>query len=156
MKESQAKPVRKPIRLRSTIFEYIDKKAAYMGLRTGTLANRILEEELDKVKRAGIDHCVRRGSKAYENLTPEEQAGKNYYVIPAKESIEIHMPNRGEGDGSNQVSFYMTEAQLNLLEDIVRFQNIKGTVDAGKVLTLRYAVVGLLLNNEVLSKVYVP
>ena len=47
----------------------------------------------------------------------------------------------------------MSDKHLALLEEIVRLQNIIKTVDLdGKIHTLRFAVVGLFLNNKNISE----
>ena len=153
MSVSLAKPFRKPIRLRSTVYNAIDREAAFYGEKAGTVANRIVEEELNKIERVGIDHCIVRGSVAYKAISESDRAEENYYIIPDKEAITKQLPSRGVADTSNQVSFYLSQKQMKLLECIVKIQNIVGTIDSDKILTLRYAIVGLMLNNEVLSEI---
>ena len=50
MNLSAEKPNRRPIRLCSAVYDAIDSEAAYRGEKAGTIANRILADELDMVQ----------------------------------------------------------------------------------------------------------
>lgn len=42
------------VRFRPEISECFELQAIYEGLRVGTIANRVLREEIEKVRRAGM------------------------------------------------------------------------------------------------------
>ena len=154
MSEISAKPNRRPIRLHPALFDVIDSEAAYRGEKAGTVANRILAEELERVEAVGIEHCVVRDSRRYNDIPESERVGEGWYVLPTKAEIAKHLPSRGIGSISKQVSFYFSDKNLAVLEKIVRMQNIVKTMDSeGEILTIRFAVVGLMLNNKLLSEV---
>ncbi|HRM78655.1 MAG TPA: hypothetical protein PLT18_01215 [Gemmiger qucibialis] len=44
------------------------------------------------------------------------------------------------------------EDQLETLKKIVRIQDIRKSMDHGQIVTYRFAVLGLLLNNEALDR----
>ena len=54
MNLSAEKPNRRPIRLCSAVYDVIDSEAAYRGEKAGTVANRMLADELNKVAEVGI------------------------------------------------------------------------------------------------------
>ena len=127
MNLSAEKPNRRPIRLCSAVYDAIDSEAAYRGEKAGTIANRILANELDKVAKIGIKHCVVYGSNKYKSMTGTDREGETWYILPAKEEIEKHLPSKSVGGKSKQVSFYLSDKHLALLEEIVRRirQNLK-------------------------------
>ena len=53
MNLSVEKPIRRPFRLCSAVYDAIDSEAAYRGEKAGTVANRILADELNKVAEIG-------------------------------------------------------------------------------------------------------
>ena len=61
MNLSAEKPNRRPIRLCSAVYDAIDSEAAYRGEKAGTIANRILADELDKVAKIGMVYNSRKG-----------------------------------------------------------------------------------------------
>ena len=46
------------IRLHRKIYDLLEMEALWQDSKIGTLANRILQEELAKLRQAGLDHCV--------------------------------------------------------------------------------------------------
>lgn len=50
------------VRFRPEISECFDLRASYEGLRTGTIANRALRKEIEKVSRVGKGHIIIRDS----------------------------------------------------------------------------------------------
>lgn len=153
MNLSAEKPNRRPIRLCSAVYDAIDSEAAYRGEKAGTVANRMLADELNKVAKVGIEYCVVYGSSKYKTITKADREGERWYIIPTKEEIEKHLPSKRMGGMSKQVSFYLSNKHLTLLEEIVRLQNIVKTINMdGEIHTLRFAVMGLLLNNELLCE----
>ena len=59
---------------------------------------------------------------------------------------------RGGKPINKQVTFYLTEEQLEILKAVVRIQDIRKSMDCGEIVTYRFAVLGLLLNNEALNR----
>ena len=46
------------IRLHRKIYDLLEMEALWQDSKIGTLANRILQEELAKLRQVGPDHCV--------------------------------------------------------------------------------------------------
>ncbi len=46
------------IRLHRKIYDLLEMEALWQDSKIGTLANRILREELAKLRQVGLDHCV--------------------------------------------------------------------------------------------------
>ena len=46
------------IRLHRKIYDLLEMEALWQDSKIGTLANRILQEELAKLRQVGLDHCV--------------------------------------------------------------------------------------------------
>ena len=68
------------------------------------------------------------------------------------------MPNQARKRGTKvtankQVSFYLTEEQIKTLQNIVFIQDIRAAIDCGEVVTYRFAILALLLNTDVLTRV---
>ena len=142
------------IRFRPEIYECFELEAAYQGLRVGTVANQLLISELNKVANAGQEHCVVWGTEEYAAI-PEDKRSR-YYVLPDSKTIIEYLPEqtgkRGAKPINKQITFYLTEDQFETLEKIVQIQDIRKSMDRGKIVTYRFAVLGLLLNNEALDR----
>jgi hypothetical protein len=142
------------IRFRPEIYECFELEAAYEGLRVGTIANRLLISEIKKVARVGKGHCVVSGSE--EDMAIPEGKKQDYYVLPASRDVIEYLPEqtgkRGGKPINKQVTFYLTEEQLEILKAVVRIQDIRKSMDCGEIVTYRFAVLGLLLNNEALNR----
>ena len=80
----------------------------------------------------------------------------SYYVLPESKDIIEYLPEqtgkRGAKPINKQVTFYLMEDQLETLKKIVRIQDIRKSMDHGQIVTYRFAVLGLLLNNEALDR----
>lgn len=154
VKAMREKKERVLIRFRPEIYECFELEAAYEGLRVGTTANRLLARELNKLAAVGMQHCVVMGSEAYEAISEAERS--SFYVLPESKAIIEYLPEqtgkRGAKPINKQVTFYLTEAQLEMLQQIVRIQDIRKATENGKIVTYRFAVLGLLLNNEALDR----
>ena len=137
------------IRFRPEIYECFELEAAYQGLRVGTIANQLLISELNKAASVKPEHCVVFGS------IPEGKRS-SYYVLPESKDIIEYLPEqtgkRGAKPINKQVTFYLMEDQLETLKKIVRIQDIRKSMDHGQIVTYRFAVLGLLLNNEALDR----
>lgn len=142
------------IRFRPEIYECFELEAAYQGLRVGTVANQLLISELNKAANAGQEHCVVFGSEEYAAIPERERS--SYYVLPESKKIIEYLPEqtgkRGAKPINKQVTFYLTEDQLETLKKIVQIQDIRKSTDRGKIITYRFAVLGLLLNNKALDR----
>lgn len=149
MKKSR---VRVLIRFQPLISDCLEYEAAFEGIRVGTLANRLLQEELSKIEMVGARNCFVLDSEEYEDALAEIKQGRGVYIIPTQETISGYLPAKMARTINRQVTFWMTESQQELLNQIVRIQDIMGTLDNGKVASYRYAIHGLLLNNPVIQK----
>ena len=142
------------IRFRPEIYECFELEAAYRGLRVGTVANQLLVSELNKAANAGQEHCVVFGSEEYAAIPESEKS--SYYVLSESKKIIEYLPEqtgkRGAKPINKQVTFYLTEDQLETLKKIVQIQDIRKATDGGKIITYRFAVLGLLLNNKALDR----
>ena len=56
------------VRFRPEITECFELQAIYEGLRVGTIANRVLREEIEKVSRAGKGHIISRDTDEFEKF----------------------------------------------------------------------------------------
>lgn len=146
------------IRLHVDLQEVIECEAAWRGIRVGTLANRILQEELEKLCSVNADHILIEGTPEYEDRVGEiEQNPKNYYLLPDFTLRERYTPNNGRGiDSGTQISLYITKAQHEALNRLAEQDQIRGTLklENGKtvVVSYRYVLTGLFLNSAVMRK----
>ena len=110
--------------------------------------------ELNKAASVKPEHCVVFGSEDYAAI-PEGKRS-SYYVLPESKDIIEYLPEqtgkRGAKLINKQVTFYLMEDQLETLKKIVRIQDIRKSMDHGQIVTYRFAVLGLLLNNEALDR----
>ena len=73
------------VRFRPEISECFELQAIYEGLRVGTIANRVLREEIEKVRRAGKGHIITRDSAEFEEY---ETAGKGSDPEPRRNACQ--------------------------------------------------------------------
>ena len=77
-------------------------------------------------------------------------------MLPESKDIIEYLPEqtgkRGAKPNQKHVTFYLMEDQLETLKKIVRIQDIRKSMDHGQIVTYRFAVLGLLLNNEALDR----
>ena len=140
------------IRFQPAIADYFDYQAAFEGSMLGTVANRLLREELGKIEAVGIENCFVTGSEEYKKAFPTKRKTKGIYMIPPKATIEKYLPQRNGKTINRQVSFILTERELEILEQVVVIQDIMGTMNNRGICSFRYAVHGLLLNSPILKK----
>lgn len=140
------------IRFQPMIGDCLEYEAAFEGIRFGTLANRLLREELDKLENIGIENCFIKDTEEYENALPEIEQGRRVYILPSQETISRYIPKKNARTINRQVSFIIYEHDREVLEEIVRLQDIMGTMEYGEVVSYRYAIHGLLLNNPVIQR----
>ena len=140
------------IRFQPMIGDCLEYEAAFEGIRFGTLANRLLREEMDKLENIGIENCFIKDTEEYENALPEIEQGRRVYILPSQETISRYIPKKNARTINRQVSFIIYEHDREVLEEIVRLQDIMGTMEYGEVVSYRYAIHGLLLNNPVIQR----
>lgn len=146
-----------PVRFRSDFAEMLEIRAWYEGSRLGTLANRLIKIELQKVSRVGEKYIVSKGSAEYDELIATGGMDESYYLLPEIDEIASFMPANEGRRGTKlmknkQVSLYLTEDEVSQLNRVVYAQDVFGTYDGEKILSYRYAIHGLLLNTELLKK----
>jgi hypothetical protein len=80
MKEEKVKV---NLRVGLLIRETLVDEAAVEDIRVGTLANRLLQSEMDKVMKVGADNCLIMNSREYLASKAEiEQNRAAYYLFP--------------------------------------------------------------------------
>ena len=141
------------LRLGVEIREILDGEALVQDVRTGTLANRVLREELDKVMRVGVDKCLIVGSRDYLAAQADiEQNRNDYYLFPAIKTTANYITTQLD-KSYPQFSFYLAPEELYVLQQLVRKQRIAFTIrDDGSIKSYRYVIAGMLLNNPLLSE----
>lgn len=143
--------VRVRIRLHLMIQEVLEREAAWEGVRLGTLVNQILQKQFDEIQRVGISNC--RFADAEPDVNTEE-----YYIIPSSDERRQYMPTNGRGqDAGAQVSLFMSAEQFDCLLYLAEQEMRQGTWRRGKdgnveITSVRYIVVGLLLNSPQLKE----
>ena len=71
------------IRLHRNIYGLLEMEALWQDSKIGTLANRILQEELAKLRQVGLDHCVCGDEDAASARRIEaEKHPESYYMLP--------------------------------------------------------------------------
>lgn len=84
------------IRLHRKIYDLLEMEALWQDSKIGTLANRILQEELAKLRQAGLDHCVCGDEDAASARRIEaEKHPERYYMLPSFDCREKYMPTHG-------------------------------------------------------------
>ena len=141
------------LRLGVEVREILDGEALVQDVRTGTLANRVLREELDKVMRVGVDKCLIVGSRDYLVAQADiEQNRNDYYLFPAIKTTANYITTQLD-KSYPQFSFYLAPEELDVLQQLVRKQRIAFTIrDDGSIKSYRYVIAGMLLNNPLLSE----
>ena len=72
------------IRLHRKIYDLLEMEALWQDSKIGTLANRILQEELAKLRQVGLDHCVCGDEDAASARRIEaEKHPERYYMLPS-------------------------------------------------------------------------
>ena len=122
------------VRFRSDFAEILEVRAWYEGSRLGTLTNRLVRSELQKVSRVGQKYIISKGSAEYDELVATGGLDESYYLLPEIDEIISFMPTN-EGRRGTKLT-----------------KNKFGTYDSEKILSYRYAIHGLLLNTELLKK----
>ena len=127
------------IRLHRKIYDLLEMEALWQDSKIGTLANRILQEELAKLRQA-------------------EKHPESYYVLPSFDCREKYMPTHGRGlDTKGQVTLLVTAEQLQLIDALFDRESgcVRGLYSESQgqtVKSYRYQIVGLLLHNPLLQE----
>lgn len=147
------------VRFRPEISECFDLRASYEGLRTGTIANRALRKEIEKVSRVGKGYIIIRDSAESRESRECEAAGEgsgSVYILPDTKEVIACMPDQSRKRGTKvtdnkQISFYLTDDEIEILNEVVYTQDIRATMDCGEIVTYRFAILALLLNSPELA-----
>lgn len=70
------------VRFRSDFAEILEDRAWYEGSRLGTLTNRLVRSELQKVSRVGEKYIISKGSAEYDELVATGGLDESYYLLP--------------------------------------------------------------------------
>lgn len=70
------------MRFRSDFAEILEVRAWYEGSRLGTLTNRLVRSELQKVSRVGEKYIISKGSAEYDELVATGGLDESYYLLP--------------------------------------------------------------------------
>lgn len=141
------------LRFGMRIRELLEDEAAVEDIRIGTLTNRLLQEELEKVLTAGADHCIVIDSKEYRAAETDIQANrKSYYLFPTMKTIDRFIETQLDDKHYPQISLYFTPAQVDVMKELVQKQRIPTTIRSGEVKSYRYVVAGMLLNHPLCSE----
>ena len=138
MKEEKVKV---NLRVGLLIRETLVDEAAVEDIRVGTLANRLLQSEMDKVMRGGADNCLIMNSREIE------QNRAAYYLFPETKVVSRFIATQLDDKIYPQISFYFLKEQMDALEKLVRKQRIPQTIRNGAVHSYRYVIAGMLLNH---------
>ena len=88
------------VRFRPEISECFELQAIYEGLRVGTIANRVLREEIEKVRRAGKGHIITRDSAEFEEYETAGKGSDPVYVLPNAKEVIAYMPDQARKRGA--------------------------------------------------------
>ena len=80
------------VRFRSDFAEILEVRAWYEGSRLGTLTNRLVRSELQKVSRVGEKYIISKGSAEYDELVATGGLDESYYLLPEIDEIISFMP----------------------------------------------------------------
>lgn len=136
------------LRVGLLIRETLVDEAAVEDIRVGTLANRLLQSEMDKVMMVGADNCLIMNSREYLASKAEiEQNRADYYLFPETKVVSRFIATQLDDKIYPQISFYFLKEQMDALEKLVRKQRIPQTIRNGAVHSYRYVIAGMLLNH---------
>ena len=137
------------MRVGQRLREVLEGRAAVEDIRVGTVANRLLQEELAKVHAAGIAHCVVQGEEEYEDSYPDIVKHRDsYYIFPTDKAVDDNMATKEDNTVFPQISLYFTKEQQELMQELVLKRGTWNTVRNGRVRSYRYVIVGMLLNSD--------
>ena len=135
MKEEKVKV---NLRVGLLIRETLVDEAAVEDIRVGTLANRLLQSEMDKVMKVGADNCLIMNSREYLASEAEiEQNRAAYYLFPETKVVSRFIATQLDDKIYPQISFYFlisyfidngTDAAILRTEVMTPFRNTMGFV----------------------------
>ena len=106
------------LRIGLLIRETLVDEAAVEDIRVGTLANRLLQSELDKVMAVGVDNCLIMNSREYLASKAEiEQNRAAYYLFPETKVVSRFIATQLDDKIYPQISFYFLKEQMDVLEE---------------------------------------
>lgn len=142
------------LRVGLKIRDILEGEAAVEDVRIGTLANRVLREELEKVLAVGSNKCLIVDSKDYQALQPDIKENRNnYYLFPTIRTTSSFIATQLDDKNYPQISFYFTSDEVEVMQELVRKQRIPYTIrDDGSIKSYRYVVAGMLLNNPLFDE----
>lgn len=142
------------LRVGLKIRDIFEGEAAVEDVRIGTLANRVLREELEKVLSIGSNNCLIIGSRDYEKSQSKIQENRsNYYLFPTIKTTSSFIATQLDNKNYPQISFYFTPKEIEVMQELVRKQRIPYTIrDDGSIKSYRYVVAGMLLNNPLFDE----
>ena len=133
------------VRFRPEISECFELQAIYEGLRVGTIANRVLREEIEKVRREGKGHIITRDSAEFEEYETAGEGSDPVYVLPNAKEVIAYMPDQARKRGTK-------DDEIKALNEVVYAQDIRIAMDCGEIVTYRFAILALLLNAPELAR----
>ena len=122
------------IRVHYSVRTILEREAIWKGTTVGGLANSIIRRELEQVARQGIDA---------------------YHLAPMA-LRQRYLPTRaGLSSGTQQISLYLSDGEMDLVRTLVRREDIYGTYneETGDY-TYRYVIIGLLLNGQAFGELW--
>lgn len=123
MKEEKVKV---NLRVGLLIRETLVDEAAVEDIRVGTLANRLLQSEMDKVMKVGADNCLIMNSREYLASEAEiEQNRAAYYLFPETKVVSRFIATQLDDKIYPQISFYFLKEQMDALEKLVELIFLK-------------------------------
>ena len=142
------------LRVGLKIRDILEGEAAVEDVRIGTLANRVLREELEKVLSIGSNNCLIIGSRDYgESQSKIQENRSNYYLFPTIKTTSSFIATQLDNKNYPQISFYFTPKEIEVMQELVRKQRIPYTIrDDGSIKSYRYVVAGMLLNNPLFDE----
>ena len=141
------------MRLSLRLRNILECEAAVEDVRVGTVVNRLLQEEIDKMILVGADRCLMFGTREYRAAESDvKEYPALYYILPSEQTIQKYIGTRLDDSKYPQMSLYFTEEQHELLQALVKKQRIPTTVQNGMVKSFRYVIVGMLLNNRLFDR----
>ena len=150
---TKEKKIKVNLRVGLRIRELLDGEAAVEDVRIGTLANKILQDELGKIFAVGADHCFVMDSRDFVSLQNDiSDSRSSYYIFPAKKEIDKYISTQLDNKMYPQISFYFSSEQIEIMQSLVIKQRIPKTIRNGEVKSYRYVIAGMLLNHPLCAE----
>lgn len=109
------------------------------------------------MSRAGEGHIITRDSAEFEEYEAAGEGSAPVYVLPNAKEVIAYMPDQARKRGTKvannkQISFYLTDDEIKVLNEVVYAQDIRIAMDCGEIVTYRFAILALLLNAPELAR----